>query len=194
LLEKIIFFQILKSFKLSVALVKQEGLFMKLKPEETALILIGFQNDYFAKNGILHTVIEKTESRKTILSKVINLVDNLSDLNVRVFHMPILFSHNYTELLEPTGLMAKIKELGAFIRGNDGGKTVPEISDLCGSAITEILGKTSFNAFTGTDLNTILNESKIKNVAFAGVVTSICIDSSARSAFEHKYKTFIAII
>ena len=52
---------------------------MKLKPEETAIILIGFQNDYFTENGLLHSVIEKTESKKNVLSKTIKLVNALKN-------------------------------------------------------------------------------------------------------------------
>jgi nicotinamidase-related amidase len=163
---------------------------MKLKPEETALILIGFQNDYFSDNSILHSVIDRTESRKTLLSKTVELVKCLKKINVRVFHMPILFSRDYSELLEPVGLLGKIKEVGAFLRDSAGGKTVSEISEF-GAEVEELLGKTNFNAFTGTELHNILSKNKIKNVAFAGIFTSICIDSSARASFEYKYKTFI---
>jgi nicotinamidase-related amidase len=69
-----------------MAFLKKKGLKMKLKPEETAIILIGFQNDYFAENGLLHSVIEKTESKKNILSKTVKLVNALNKLNIRSFH------------------------------------------------------------------------------------------------------------
>ncbi|MCP4179493.1 MAG: cysteine hydrolase [bacterium] len=164
---------------------------MCLKPEETALILIGFQNDYFAEKGILHNVIKSTASRKNILSKTVKLISELKSLDCMIYHTPILFSSNYNELPNPIGLMAKIKEVGAFKRNTFGGETVSEIKNLKNKAVEEIYGKTGFNAFNGTNLHSVLSSQGIKNVAFAGVVTSICIDSSSRAAFEYKYNTFI---
>jgi len=163
---------------------------MKFKPEETALVLIGFQNDYFSTDGILHGVIESTVTPKKILPKTVKLVNHLKNLNVKVFHTPILFSSNYAELPNPVGLMAKIKEVGAFKRNTFGGNTVPEIYQLQ-NTVKELFGKTGFNAFNSTELHSTLSALKIKNIAFAGVVTSICIDSSARAAFEYNYNTVI---
>ena len=163
---------------------------MKLNAKETALILIGFQNDYFNKKGALHSVIEKTALKNNILKTTVSLIRELSSQNIKIFHTPILFSKNYTELPSPIGLMSKIKEIEAFKRNTFGGNTIPEISTFH-KEVQELYGKTGFNAFNGTGLHSTLTDLKIKNVAFAGVVTSICIDSSARAAFEYKYNTFI---
>lgn len=163
---------------------------MQFNPNETALVLIGFQNDYFADNGSLHSVIEKTVTRKNILPRTVNLINELIKIDVKVFNTPILFSPDYAELKNPMGLMAKIKQLGAFNKDKFGGETVPEIQKLK-YYVNDIDGKTGFDAFNGTELNSTLLNLKIKNIAFAGVVTSICIDSSARAAFEHKYNPII---
>lgn len=33
-----------------------------MQPQSTAVILIGYQNDYFAADGILHNVIEESST------------------------------------------------------------------------------------------------------------------------------------
>ena len=51
---------------------------MKLNAKETALILIGFQNDYFNKKGALHSVIEKTALKNNIRLKTMVLESQLN--------------------------------------------------------------------------------------------------------------------
>ena len=52
-------------------------------------------------------------------------------------------------------------------------------------------GKRGLNAFSNTDLDNLFQQHGITNVAIAGVVTSICVDSTGRSAFERGYKVSI---
>jgi nicotinamidase-related amidase len=87
-------------------------------------------------------------------------------------------------------LLAQIKDLQAFRSGAKVGDVIDEIKQF-GDKITEVQGKTNFNAFSKTQLHNKFQELDIKNVVFAGVVTSICIDSSARASFELGYHTTI---
>ena len=53
-----------------------------------------------------------------------------------------------------------------------------------GDRIVEIPGKRGLNAFSNTDLEAELRDRGVTQVVIAGVVTSICIDSTARAAQE----------
>ena len=161
-----------------------------MKSNETALILIGYQNDYFADDGILHSVVAPGIEDNHMLSNSINLIEKCIEANVNVFNIPIYFSDNYCELEEPIGLLATIKEAGAFKESTKGGAVIDEILKF-DDKIIDVRGKTGFNAFSKTELNNYLKDRGIKNAVFAGVVTSVCIDSSARAAFEFGYNTTI---
>lgn len=52
-------------------------------------------------------------------------------------------------------------------------------------------GKRGLNAFHSTALQAELEKRGITQVVLAGVVTSLCIDSTARSAFELGYDVTI---
>ena len=52
-------------------------------------------------------------------------------------------------------------------------------------------GKRGLNAFSNTELDQVFQQRGITNVVVAGVVTSICVDSTGRSAFERGYKVSI---
>ncbi len=83
-----------------------------------------------------------------------------------------------------------IKESGAFKAGTKGSQTIPQILQF-GERILSIPGKKGLNAFSNTELANVLKERGITDVVLAGVVCSICIDSTGRSAFEQGYRVSI---
>ncbi|MFT7049663.1 MAG: nicotinamidase-related amidase [Psychroserpens sp.] len=152
-----------------------------MKPQKIALVLIGFQNDYFSQDGILRRVVEESSKVTGILTNTLHLIKELGD--VLIIATPIIFSENYSELIKPFGILKTIKEVGAFKKGSIGSQTISELAQFK-DKIIEIPGKQGLNAFVNTTLEAVLKENNITNVAFAGTVCSVCIDSTGRSAFE----------
>ena len=161
-----------------------------MNSQDTALILIGFQNDYFAKDGVLRAVIENLGSSDKVLKNTVDLIESIKDTDTAMISTPIIFSSDYSEILQGDGILTAIKEAGAFQADTPGADTVDELKAY-GDRLVEIPGKRGFNAFVQTDLDSILAEKGIKNVIFAGAVTSICIDSTARAAYEYGYRVFV---
>ena len=52
-------------------------------------------------------------------------------------------------------------------------------------------GKVGFNAFSNTQLDGVLKERGIRDTLIAGMVTSLCIDSTGRAAYERGYSVKI---
>jgi len=161
-----------------------------MKAQSTAVILIGYQNDYFAPDGILHAVIEESARATRVLANTVDLLERLRPTPVLVVSTPILFTPDYGEIPEPVGILKTIREVGAFQAGTSGAQTIPEIRRF-GERILEVPGKRGLNAFSNTGLHPLLQERKITDVVLAGVVTSICIDSTGRSAFEQGYRVAV---
>mgnify|MGYP001438656835 CR=1 FL=1 len=161
-----------------------------MNSQDTALILIGFQNDYFGKEGVLRSVIENGESSDNVLRNTIDLIEGIKGTDTTMISTPIIFSSDYSEILQADGILTAIKEAGAFQAGTPGAETVDELKAF-GDRLIEIPGKRGFNAFVQTELDSLLAEKGIKNVIFAGAVTSICIDSTARAAYEYGYRVFV---
>jgi len=159
-----------------------------MNAETTALILIGYQNDYFAKDGILRGVIESDAER--ILNNTLQMLRAVSGSKLTVISTPIQFTEDYHELIEPVGILAAIKEAGAFRKGSTGGDTIPELDDFS-EHIINVPGKRGLNAFAETDLEDVLHQHGITDVVLAGVVTSICIDSTGRAAHERGFRVHV---
>ena len=154
----------------------------------TAVVLIGFQNDYFSEQGVLHGVIENSAS--SVLTHTVNLLDQLIATDVTLISTPIYFTPDYSELVNPVGILKVIQEVGAFKKGQAGSKTIPELTRY-GERILTIEGKRGLNAFHSTNLDKELESRGVTDVVLAGVVTSICIDSTARSAFERGFNVYV---
>ncbi len=158
--------------------------------EKTAVILIGYQNDYFAKDGILRGVIEETTKKESVVNNTVQLLRALFRTPALFITTPIIFTPDYRELFEPIGILKAIKESGAFMQGSKGAEVIREFDEFKEKIIT-IPGKRGLNAFSNTELDTCLAENGISHVVIAGAVTSICIDSTAREAFERGYQVTI---
>ncbi|ETJ47018.1 MULTISPECIES: cysteine hydrolase [Pseudoalteromonas] len=150
---------------------------------KTALLLIGFQNDYFSPDGILYQVVEESSRVTGVVNNTLALLDKYIDKFALVLSTPIHFTQDYSELKNPIGILKVIAEVGAFKADSYGAQGIKEF-DKYGKRIMQIPGKRGLNAFTHTELANVLNKNGINNIVLAGTVTSICIDSTARSAVE----------
>lgn len=158
-------------------------------PDTTAVILVGYQNDYFAKNGLLHQVVEESSKLNNVVANTVTLLKELPQ-NTSVYATPIHFTSTYEELIDPVGILKNIKDAGALQAGTDGSKMIAELLSF-EPRIQAIQGKRGFNAFAHTDLHQVLQRDNIEDVIVAGAITSICIDSTGRAAQELGYKVSI---
>ena len=156
----------------------------------TAIVLIGYQNDYFSNNGVLHAVVGDTARSIGVLPNTIDMLERLQHTDAMLVTTPIIFTSNYEELIDPVGILKAVKEAGAFKKGTKGAENIPEILQF-GKRIANVPGKRGLNAFTDTRLEAIFKKRGIKDVVIAGAVTSICIDSTARAAFEKGFRVTI---
>ncbi len=161
-----------------------------MTPEKTALLLIGFQNDYFAEDGALHGAIEDPDQFSVVLENTLDLIKHLAPTPATLISTPIVFTPGYRELLDPVGILKTVRDSGAFQSGNHGAETIQELLRF-GARIVEVPGKRGLNAFADTDLDQLLRKREITHLAIAGVLTSVCVDSTSRHASELGYKVTI---
>lgn len=155
-----------------------------------ALVLIGFQNDYFAEDGILHSVIEESSRVTGVLENTLNLLRENGEKFGIVVNTPIHFTPDYSELVDPIGILKTIADVGAFKAGSTGAEVIPQLSEF-DDFVQTVPGKRGLNAFSHTKLEELLRAAGVNEVVFAGTVTSICIDSSARAAMESGFKVTV---
>ena len=161
-----------------------------LVSDDAALLLIGYQNDYFSKDGVLQPVVDESLHTNQVLANTISLIEKQVNNFGLIIATPIVFTENYKELDKPIGILNVCQDLGAF-QSNSSGSDIISDFDKWSNEITVVPGKTGLNAFSNTDVERLLKQKGIERVVIAGVVTSACIDSSARSASEKGFEVIV---
>lgn len=161
-----------------------------IDPTSTALLLIGYQKDYFDPEGVLFSVVEESNRVSGTLSNTLSLIDAFKDTGMMMVNTPIVFSELYHELEKPIGILKMIRDFEAFKIGTPGAETIPEITNY-GDRIMVVPGKRSFNAFHHTELESTLRERGVNRILIAGCVTSLCVNATALHAFEAGFEVTI---
>ena len=127
-------------------LAQQLQYMSKMNSNSTAVVLIGYQNDYFASDGILRGVIEEVDRVNHVMENTISLLKGLQQSDTLLIATPIIFTEDYSELSDPQGILKAVKDSKAFCEGTPGAETIDEIKEF-GDRILEIPGKRGLNAF-----------------------------------------------
>jgi nicotinamidase-related amidase len=131
---------------------------------DSNLVLIDFQNEYRAGPLALPGVDAAIAAGARLLAQA-----RRSGANI--FHV----AH-------------KGKPGGLFDRGAERGAIVADVAPQGGEPVVE---KPLPNAFAGTDLQTLLAATGRKNVILAGLMTHMCISSTARAGLDLGYRVTI---
>ena len=159
-----------------------------MNTKDTALLLVGLQNDYFATDGKLNQYVENAD---TTLKNIIELVDVLSKTDMMIVFAPISFSEKYFRTSKgdgnpSVGIFNMVKSTDAFKKASYGVQIVKEL-EVYKDRLTTISGIHRPNVFSQTELPEVLENNNIENVVIAGAITAICIDGTGRGAFENDY-------
>ncbi len=146
-------------------------------PTQAALIVLDMQK-YFLDPGS-HAYVP---SAAAILPGIQSLIQAFRKQNLPI----ILTRHLNTH--ENAGQMANW--WADLIREQDpASQLIPELDQLQAIRIE----KSQYDAFLDTNLNRHLNELNIAQVVIAGVLTHLCCETTARSAFMHGYKVYFLV-
>ncbi len=143
-------------------------------PENSALLVLDMQ-DYFLSDlshafipsslaiiSLLNSLISEYSARKlpVILTKNINTIENSRMMAVW-----------WKDLITKE---SQFLEISKDVRKEDG----------------IILTKSQYDAFYETNLEHILNEKQVKQIVITGVMTHLCCETTARSAFVRGFEVF----
>ncbi len=147
------------------------------QPDRAALLVLDMQSYFLSKSS--HAFIP---SAAAILPNIQNLIQAFAARG-----RPIVFTRHtntpadagpmarwWKDLIAPDSLMSKI---------------VPELDATKGI----IIEKHQYDAFYQTELEQILHAQNVQQVLITGVMTHLCCETTARSAFTRGFDVFFAI-
>lgn len=173
-------------------LIALPGQAQQLNPKETAVLFVDFQNEFAAENGKLYPILKDELKRKNVLENAISLVKAARQHGILIVHATAGYSPGYAELDSSNpGLFHRIvRARKAFAAGSPGVELWEPLRPGPNDSDIVLKGRSAMSGFAGTDLNYVLRTKGIKNLAIAGFITNICVEHTARHAYDlgfHNY-------
>jgi len=162
---------------------------ISLVAENTALVLIEYQNEFTTEGGALHDAVKECMEKTGTLENSRKVMDAARAAGCKIIHMPITFDEGHHELSKNSyGILAGIKEGGIFKAGTSGAEFCETMKPAEGDIVAK--GKNGLCGFASTNLNFILRQNNITNVVLGGFLTNCCVESTMRSAYELGYQVY----
>ena len=157
-----------------------------MDPKKTALVLIEFQNDFTTEGGTLHGAVSGVMAKTNMLANTIETVKKARAAGATIVWVPITFADGYGEMRpEPYGILKGVKDSKSFIKGSWGAAIVDTLKPQAGDVVIE--GKRGLGTFESTNLDWVLRQRGITEVALGGFLTNCCVESTMRTAYEKGY-------
>jgi nicotinamidase-related amidase len=149
---------------------------LEFVPERSALLVVDMQRCFIEPDS--HSFVP---SSGVIIPRIVSLVDAFESAGRPI----VLTRHLNTG--DDAGLMDEW--WGAIIRPGDPGSAM--VADLERRGL--VVEKSRYDAFIGTGLEEILRTQGVEQVVVAGVMTHLCCESTARSAFMRDLGVFFTV-
>jgi nicotinamidase-related amidase len=161
-----------------------------MKAEKTAVVLIEFQNEFCKEGGKLYDMVKEEIDRQETIEHAVELAKGARKKGALVIHCPFVFDEQWVDEKCVCGIIAGAKEGGAFRPGDWGTEFIDELEPEEGDVVLE--GKRALSGFTNTGLEEILQKHGIENVVTAGFLSNVCVEATARSAYDLGYQVRVA--
>eukprot|EP01036_Dinobryon_divergens_P023352 gene23352-31688_t len=164
----------------------------KFKAENTAIVLIEYQNEFCTPNGKLHPAVEPVMKSSNMLANSALVVAEARKRGVKIIHVPISFAPGFKELSNSSyGILANVKAGSCFVENSWGADF--EVSMKPNPEDIVVKGKLGLCGFESTNLDFILRQHRIETVALGGFLTNCCVESTMRAAYEKGYQVITLV-
>lgn len=154
-----------------------DGRGLELSSKRSALIVLDMQRYFLNKNS--HAYIPSATS---IVPGLIKLAAEYSRLG-----LPVVFTRHMNT--DADAGMLSVWWHDVIQRDAPDSEIVPDF-DVSRAVVIE---KTQYDAFHATNLEQILREKSVTQVMICGVMTHLCCETTARSAFVRGFEVFFAV-
>ena len=151
---------------------------MQIERTASALMIVDMQHFFLEPSSPTYTI-----GGPTILPNAQRLLHAF-----RQAGRPVIFTRH---VHHPENLDAGIMDWwweGKCIEGSPESEIVPDLKPL---PAEKVVLKHRYSAFYNTDLETVLRVLKIEDIVISGVMTNMCVESTARDAYFRDYRVWI---
>jgi ureidoacrylate peracid hydrolase len=170
-------------------LVKLPPLDKTLKVEQTAIVVVDFQNSFAEPKGEHYPRLEKQFKETNMIENSLNLVKQARSLGVQVIHVIEGYSNDYHELDWGNG--ADFHRSQILRQAWKSTAWMSQLYDPIKDDKDIVLpDRKTLSGFGGNGLDTILKSRGIRNVAVMGFTADVCVYATAVAAYDLGYRVF----
>ena len=169
---------------------------LPITPSQTALVVVDMQNAYASRGGYLDIAGFDIEGAAAVIEKIVLAVES-----ARAAGMPVIFFQN--------GWDSDYVEAGGPGSPNwwksNALKTMRDKPELQGQLLAKgtwdyalvdrlqpapgdiVIAKPRYSAFYNTQLDSLLRSRGVTTLAFCGIATNVCVESTLRDGFFLEY-------
>jgi len=168
----------------------------KVAPAHAALVVIDMQNDFCAAGGLVSRDGRDLSATQAMAKRLPALIEAARNAGTLVVFVRCVYTSDGNKYLSDVWLEQAARERkGGFTsipvcregswEGDWYGDVRPGAGDI-------VVAKHRYDAFQGTDLDLVLRARGIRTLILTGVVTNVCVETTARSAFVRDYYVVVA--
>jgi ureidoacrylate peracid hydrolase len=159
-----------------------------------ALLVIDVQNGFVSKGGSYDKLGMDTSNYRAVVPKMRELVNLCREVEIPIFYTEATREPSGIDLLTrvhrilPKSREERISKVPICVRGTWDAQTIDELKP---ADIDHMIIKRRDSAFQDTEVNVWLKALGINTLVFAGVDTSICVETSVRDGFNQGYDVIL---
>jgi nicotinamidase-related amidase len=156
------------------------------EPKATGLVLIDTVNDIFSENGKGYSLFKDEFARIGVLDNLVRLLAGARERKMPIFFCPMSYTEeDFTTWKHLSGIHQEMYEKRLFEAGSWGADFHPQLGPRPGE-IT-ITPHKNIDVIANTDLDVQLRQHGVEYVAIGGMIGTLCVESTVRSAMERGY-------
>ncbi len=164
---------------------------------ENVLVVIDMQRDFVKPGGFGASLGNDVIRLTAIVPIVRQLLVGFRTAGLPVFHTRECHAPDLSDCPQAKQMRGnpalRIGDIGPMgrilIAGEPGAEIIPELAQIPGEIVIDKPGK---GAFYATDFGAILEESRMRQLVFAGVTTEVCVQTTMREANDRGYDCLVA--
>ncbi len=173
------------------------------EPTTTAVVVVDMQNDFATPGGMFDRAGIDIRNVQAIVPNVKAVLEASRACGVAVVYLKMGFSSDLADAgcpSSPTWLKHVPLNVGDTVASPNGEPSRILIRDCWNTDIIteltprpsdEVLYKTRYSGFYGTELDRILQEKGIERLIVVGATTSVCVESTVRDAMFRDYHCLV---
>jgi ureidoacrylate peracid hydrolase len=163
----------------------------KVDPAHAAVLVVDMQNDFIADGGLISKDGRDTTEARKLAERLPAFLDAARAAGVLVIFIRNVYTTDTNHYLSDAWLeQAARQRKGGYTSipvCGPGSWEGDFYGDVRPKANEPIVTKHRYSGFHNTNLDTILRANGIRTVIVTGVVTNVCVETTAREAFVRDY-------